>query len=120
MANPEIRKAVEELRRSAFTPAQLYSYEQFWDAVSVERTLVNNVERKYKEGWQEGRERGMEEGMEKGRAEGRVEGRAEGLKEGERKKSLEIARKLLASGLPEEFIAGSTGLNLEEIQELKS
>ena len=46
MANPEIRKAVEELRRSAFTPAQLYSYEQFWDAVSVERTLVNNVERK--------------------------------------------------------------------------
>ena len=108
MANPEIRKAVEELRRSAFTPAQLYSYEQFWDAVSVERTLVNNVERKYKEGWQEGMEEGMEKGLEKGRAEG------------ERKKSLEIARKLLASGLPEEFIAGSTGLTINEIQNSKS
>ena len=48
------------------------------------------------------------------------EGRKQGLKEGEKRKSIEIARKLLASGLPEEFIAGSTGLTLEEIQELKS
>ena len=52
--------------------------------------------------------------------EGRKEGLEEGLKEGEKRKSMEIARKLLASGLPEEFIAGSTGLTLEEIRELKS
>ena len=47
-------------------------------------------------------------------------GRAEGLKEGERKKSLEIARKLLASGLPEELVAASTGLGMDEIRGLKS
>ena len=52
--------------------------------------------------------------------EGRKEGLEEGLKEGEKRKSMEIARKLLASGLPEEFIAGSTGLTMEEIRELKS
>ena len=52
--------------------------------------------------------------------EGRKEGLKEGLKEGEKRKGMEIARKLLASGLPEEFIAGSTGLTLEEIRELKS
>ena len=52
--------------------------------------------------------------------EGRKEGLEEGLKEGEKRKSIEIARKLLASGLPEEFIAGSTGLTLEEIRKLKS
>ena len=43
----------------------------------------------------------------------------EGRKEGEKRKSIEIARKLLASGLPEEFIAGSTGLTMEEIRGLK-
>ena len=52
--------------------------------------------------------------------EGRKEGLEEGLKEGEKRKSIEIARKLLASGLPEEFIAGSTGLTMEKIRELKS
>ena len=52
--------------------------------------------------------------------EGRKQGLEEGLKEGEKRKSIEIARKLLASGLPEEFIAGSTGLTMEEIRELKS
>ena len=51
--------------------------------------------------------------------EGRKQGLEEGLKEGEKRKSIEIARKLLASGLPEEFIAGSTGLTMEEIRELK-
>ena len=57
-----------------------------------------------------------EEGRKEGLKEGRKEGRREGLKEGEKRKSIEIAKKLLASGLPEEFIAGSTGLTMEEIR----
>ena len=61
-----------------------------------------------------------EEGRKEGLKEGRKEGLEEGLKEGEKRKSIEIARKLLASGLPEEFIAGSTGLTINEIQNLKS
>ena len=62
----------------------------------------------------------LDTAKEEGRKEGLKEGRREGLKEGEKRKSIEIARKLLASGLPEEFIAGSTGLTMEEIRELKS
>ena len=44
----------------------------------------------------------------------------EGRKEGEKRKSIEIARKLLGAGISDEVIAGSTGLTLEEIRELKS
>ena len=40
--------------------------------------------------------------------------------EGRKERTLEIAKKLLQSGVSDEVIAGSTGLTLEEIQELKS
>ena len=50
----------------------------------------------------------MEKGMEKG------------LKEGEKKKSLEVAKKLLAYNTPLDIIANSTGLSIEEIKKLKS
>ena len=48
------------------------------------------------------------------------EGRKEGREEGERKKSLEIARNLLQAGIAEDVIAATTGLSVEEIQNLKS
>ena len=48
------------------------------------------------------------------------EGRKEGREEGERKKSLEIARNLLQAGIAEDVIAATTGLSIEEIQNLKS
>ena len=50
----------------------------------------------------------MEKGMEKG------------LKEGEKKKSLEVAKKLLTYNTPLDIIANSTGLSIEEIKKLKS
>ena len=52
--NPEIKKAVTVLEESAFTPAQLQGYEDFWDAVSVEKTIRFSAEKK-------GREEGREE-----------------------------------------------------------
>ena len=48
------------------------------------------------------------------------EGRKEGREEGERKRSLEIARNLLQAGIAEDVIAATTGLSIEEIQNLKS
>ena len=44
----------------------------------------------------------------------------EGRKEGEKRKSIEIARKLLGAGISDEVIAASTGLTINEIQNLKS
>lgn len=117
--NPEIKKAVDQIEQSAFNDAQLLGYDEFWDAVRVEKTLVSDA-------LKEGMEKGMAEGMEKGMAEGRAEGRAEGLvegqakgrAEGERNKQIEIARKMKQAGMDAETIARLTGLVTDEIDAL--
>ena len=50
--------------------------------------------------------------------EGKEEGLREGLKEGERKKSLEIARKLKAAGVADAVILATTGLDENELKSL--
>lgn len=45
--------------------------------------------------------------------------REEGFHEGERKKAIEIARNLLASGIASSIIAQTTGLSTEDIEKLK-
>lgn len=45
LENPDTCKALDIVRESAFTEAQMAGYEHFWDAVSTERTLVGAVER---------------------------------------------------------------------------
>ena len=99
LSNPAIKKALDQLRESAFTEAQLQGYEEFWDIVSVERTLFSS---------------GKREGL----AEGLAEGLQKGLAEGERKKQWEIARNLKAKGLAVEIIAEATGLSVAEIEKL--
>ena len=51
MENPEISKALEEVKISAFTPGELRAYDKFWDIVSSERTLLDGS---YKDGVKEG------------------------------------------------------------------
>ena len=41
--NPEIKKAVDQIEQSAFNDAQLLGYDEFWDAVRVEKTLVSDA-----------------------------------------------------------------------------
>lgn len=89
--DPEVGKALSEIRASAFTDAELAAYDKFWDQVSVEVTLYNSGERK---------------------------GRAEGRAEGERQKALEIARKLKGVGQTNAEIASLTGLSQEEVERL--
>ncbi|RKJ30319.1 hypothetical protein D7X25_37245 [bacterium 1XD42-8] len=52
------------------------------------------------------------------REEGREEGRVEGQAEGERKRSIDIAKKLLAMGFDLDAISKGTGLTIEQIQGL--
>ena len=40
LENPEINKALEEVKISAFTEAELRAYDKFWDIVSSEKTLL--------------------------------------------------------------------------------
>lgn len=113
--NPEIKKAVDQIEQSAFNDAQLLGYDEFWDAVRVEKTLVSDA---LKEGMEKGLAEGMEKGMAEGRAEGLVEGQAKGRAEGERNKQIEIARKMKQAGMDAETIARLTGLATDDIDVL--
>ena len=68
---------------------------------------------------EEARERGhaigLAEGKAEGLAEGRAEGKAEGRVEGERNMALNIAKRLLASGMSIEEVTKMTGLNTMDI-----
>ena len=64
----------------------------------------------------EGMAVGLEEGREKGLAEGRAKGREEGREEG-RAKTREIARRLIADGMPVEKVADITGIDASELTE---
>ena len=63
----------------------------------------------------EGKEAGLAEGMEKGL----VKGLAEGMEKGMNKRSLEIARKMLANGMDAEMVMEITGLSESQLQQLK-
>jgi predicted transposase YdaD len=86
--NPEISKALQMCRESAFTTAELYAYETFWDAVYVEKTRIYDAE-----------VRGEVKGRAEGHAEGIVKGRAEGIEIGEQKKTAEIILNCKQNGL---------------------
>lgn len=51
LENPEISKALEEVKISAFTDDELRAYEKFWDRVNSEKTLM---EGSYKDGMEDG------------------------------------------------------------------
>ena len=59
------------------------------------------------------------EGKEKGLAEGMEKGLAEGLEKGMNKRSLEIARKMLANGMDAATVMEITGLSESQSQQLK-
>ena len=63
----------------------------------------------------EGKEEGLAEGMEKGLAEGMKKGMETGMN----KRSLEIARKMLANGRDAATVMEITGLSESQLQQLK-
>lgn len=108
---PEIKRAVEQLEESAFNDAQLLGYDDFWDAVRVEKTLVSDALNKgFRQGIEQGVQQGIEQGIEQGIQQGIQQGKAE--------ERIEIARKFKASGIPADIIAMNTGLSEEEISAL--
>ena len=87
------------------------------------RDIKNSIDTAKREGKEEGLAEGMEkglaEGMEKGLAEGVEKGLAEGLEKGMNKRSLEIARKMLANGMDAATVMEITGLSESQLQQLK-
>ena len=99
--NPVFRMLAEigDLRK--LTPEERELYDE---DIKVMRDLYATQK------WEE--EKRME--IEKGRAEGREQGRAEGRAEGK----LEIAKNLLAMGIPMDKVVQASGLTEEQISDL--
>jgi predicted transposase/invertase (TIGR01784 family) len=97
LENAETSKALSIVEKSAFSDAQLYAYEQFWDAVYVEKALIEG-----------GYEKGLAEGEEKGEAKGRT------------KERLANAKALIENNVPLEVIVKSLGLTDQEAATLRS
>ena len=93
LENPEINKALEEVKISAFTDEELRAYDRFWDRVSSEKTLM---EGRYDEGLKQGMEVGKQVGLEE--------------------KALEIAKKMKAAGMDADTICKMTGVNKEKLE----
>ena len=99
LRDPEIGKAVEELKISGFTDAELRAYDKFWDTVRVEKTLQYDS-------YQQGMEKGMEKGMAKGEEVGKSQ------------RSIEIAKNMLAKGMDAATVMEITGLTESQMQQL--
>ena len=97
---------------AAFDEKKRAQYEQdMYD----ERRFQGQLAASYKNGL----EAGIAEGREEGRAEGREAGLAEGLEKGREAERLEMARKMLAEGIPVDVVVKCSGLSAEELTELK-
>jgi hypothetical protein len=93
---------------------------EFLLAHSSEVINMLTAEFKIEEAVEVWKEEGFEEGIEKGREEGREEGRKEGREEGIEKGREEVAKNLLANGIPSDIIVKSTGLPMDKIRALMS
>ena len=98
--NPEINKALAELKVTAFTDAELRAYDKALDNIRVERTLLND---RYK--------KGMEKGMEKGIQKGIGQGILQGIEK--------VAKAMLLNRVPDNQIIAYTGLTQEQLNSLK-
>ena len=94
----------EEAEIAKFTPQEMREYET---SKMAYRDIKNSVDTAKREGIAEGKEIGMKEGLEKGRAEGM------------NRRSLDIARNMLADGVDINQIMKYSGLTQEQIEKLK-
>ena len=130
LANPEIAKAVSEIEESAYTEEELLGYDEFWDVVSVEKTLAGRLERLTK---------ANDDAKEKLKATScQLEATSSQLKEAEEQRKeaeeqrkeaeeqlkkaneekMESAKKLLQAGVSAEIVANTLNLSKNEIEKM--
>ena len=97
LAVAPIKEALSLLEIASYNEAELLEYDQRWDAVSSEKTLLSG---RFKEG--------------------KAEGLAEGLAEGEARGKAEVVRSMHDSGLPIRQIATFSKLSEEKIKKILS
>ena len=116
LANPEIAKAVSEIEESAYTDEELLGYDDFWDAVSVEKTLAGRLERLTK---------ANDDAKEKLKvASSQLEVTSSQLKEAEEQlkranlEKMESVKKLLQAGVSTDIVAKTLNLSMDELEKI--
>lgn len=121
LANPEIAKAVSEIEESAYTEEELLGYDEFWDMVSVEKTLAGRLERLTKanddtEEKLKATSSQLKEAEEQRKeAEEQRKEAEEQLKKANEEK-LQSAKKLLQAGVSADIVASTLNLSMDEIK----
>ena len=128
LANPEIAKAVSEIEESAYTEEELLGYDEFWDIVSVEKTLAGRLERLTKANddaveklkatssqLKEAEEQRKEAEEQRKEAEEQRKEAEEQLKKANEEK-LQSAKKLLQAGVSAEIVASTLNLTMDDIE----
>ncbi len=91
LAQPEIQKAINFVMEASLSKEEKHLYEKNWDRISSEKTLLSAA---LAEGW------------------------VKGIEEGKNKEKIEIAKRLKQMGMSPAEIAGITGLNTEDIENI--
>jgi predicted transposase/invertase (TIGR01784 family) len=102
-----LSEARERLRIDQLSEKERREYNAHFEALRYQRSVIET-------GIIEGEIKGRAEGRAEGMIEGEIKGRAEGLAEGK----LEIARRLLETGMPVEQVMQLTSLTEEEVKGL--
>ncbi len=104
---PGLKEVREKLIYYNMDATERAAYDRHVDAIMIQNDVLGTA--KF-------------EGLVEGRAEGKIEGRAEGIKEGleegKVKGIMEVARNLKRMGTPLDVIVRSTGLTIEDIEQL--
>jgi predicted transposase/invertase (TIGR01784 family) len=95
LADERIHRALDICQEAAFSREELAAYDQYWDIISTEKTLIIDS-------------------LEKGRTEGLSEGRTEG----EWKKTVEVVINSHKAGIPAESIAAICGLTTAKVDKI--
>ena len=130
LANPEIAKAVSEIEESAYTEEELLGYDDFWDAVSVEKTLAGRLERLTKANddakeklmitssqLKEAEEQRKEAEEQRKEAEEQRKEAEEQLKRANEERMVS-AKKLLQAGVSEDIVASTLNLSMGEMKKI--
>ena len=100
---PGLKEVRKKLTCYNMDPTERAAYDRHVDTIMIQNDVLSTAKL---------------EGKLEGKAEGKAERKAEGLIEGEEKGIFKVARNMKKMGIPLETIVLSTGLTLEEIEQL--
>jgi len=101
---PEIAEAIEVLKVTSYTKAELDKYDKYWDILRTQQTFINDA---------------LKKGRLEGKLEGELEGEIKGEIKGEEKNKRNTAEKLIIRGFSNEDIADITGLNSDDVNRIR-